>query len=43
MMSTLAEVTQRVELGSLVHCNQFRNPAILANIAVTLDEIAIVG
>lgn len=40
MMSALAEATQRVEVGSLVLCNQFRNPAILAKMAVTLDEIS---
>ena len=28
------------ELGSLVLCNQFRNPAILAKMAVTLDEVS---
>ena len=40
MMSALAEATRQVELGSLVLCNQFRNPAILAKMAVTLDEIS---
>lgn len=40
MMSALAEATRRVELGSLVLCNQFRNPAVLAKMAVTLDEIS---
>jgi len=40
MLSALAETTQRVELGSLVLCNPFRNPAILAKMAVTLDEVS---
>lgn len=40
MLSALAEATQRVELGSLVLCNPFRNPAILAKMAVTLDEVS---
>src|SRR6185503_21080215 len=40
MLSALAEATERVELGTLVVCNQFRNPAILAKMAVTLDEVS---
>lgn len=40
VLSALAEATQRVELGTLVLCNQFRNPAILAKMAVTLDEVS---
>lgn len=40
MMSALAEATNRVEIGSLVACNQFRNPAILAKMAHTLDEVS---
>lgn len=39
-LSALAEATQQIELGSLVLCNQFRNPAILAKMAVTLDEVS---
>jgi probable F420-dependent oxidoreductase len=39
-LSALAEATQRVELGSLVACSQFRNPAILAKMAATLDEVS---
>lgn len=39
MLSALAEATSRVELGTLVLCNSFRNPAILAKMAVTLDEV----
>lgn len=40
MLASLAEATQRVELGTLVLCTQFRNPALLAKMAVTLDEIS---
>jgi alkanesulfonate monooxygenase SsuD/methylene tetrahydromethanopterin reductase-like flavin-dependent oxidoreductase (luciferase family) len=38
--SALAAVTNRVELGSIVICTAFRNPAIVAKMAVTLDEIS---
>jgi probable F420-dependent oxidoreductase len=40
MLSALAEATQRVTLGTLVLCNNFRNPAILAKMAATLDEVS---
>jgi probable F420-dependent oxidoreductase len=39
-ISALAEATKRVELGTLVVCNSFRNPAILAKMAITLDEVS---
>ncbi|MDP9317335.1 MAG: LLM class flavin-dependent oxidoreductase [Chloroflexota bacterium] len=39
-LAALAEVTQCVELGTLVACTAFRNPAMLAKIAVTLDEVS---
>lgn len=39
-LSALAEATRRIELGSLVLCTQFRNPALLAKMAVTLDEVS---
>ncbi len=40
VLSALAEATERVELGTLVLCNPFRNPALLAKMAHTLDEIS---
>lgn len=38
--AALAEATQRVELGTLVLCTAFRNPAVTAKMAVTLDEVS---
>jgi len=38
--SALAEATRRIELGALVLCTAFRNPAVLAKMAVTLDEVS---
>src|SRR4051812_36727843 len=40
MLSALAAVTSRVDLGTIVACTGFRNPALLAKMAVTLDEIS---
>ncbi|MGI8687979.1 MAG: LLM class flavin-dependent oxidoreductase [Thermomicrobiales bacterium] len=40
LLSALAAVTHRVELGSLVACTTFRNPALLAKMADTTDEIS---
>ena len=39
-MSALAAVTQRVRIGSMVLCNDFRNPALLAKMAATLDILS---
>lgn len=40
LLSALAEATTRVELGALVMCVPFRNPALLAKMAATLDEVS---
>ncbi len=39
-LSALAAVTSRVQLGPLVACTSFRNPALLAKMADSLDEIS---
>lgn len=40
LLSALAACTSRVTLGSLVTCNGYRHPALLAKIADTVDEIS---
>jgi probable F420-dependent oxidoreductase len=40
VLSALAAVTERVELGFAVLCSGFRNPALLAKMATTLDTIS---
>lgn len=40
LMAALAAVTERVEIGALVSCATFRNPALTAKIADTVDEIS---
>lgn len=40
VLSALAEATQRIELGTLVLCSQFRHPALVAKMASTLDEVS---
>ena len=39
-LSAVAAVTSRISLGPLVACTSFRNPALLAKIADSLDEIS---
>jgi alkanesulfonate monooxygenase SsuD/methylene tetrahydromethanopterin reductase-like flavin-dependent oxidoreductase (luciferase family) len=40
LLAALAAVTRRMELGSLVSGTTFRNPAVLAKMADTVDEIS---
>ena len=40
ILSALAEATSRVQLGTIVMCTSFRNPALLAKMAATLDHIS---
>jgi alkanesulfonate monooxygenase SsuD/methylene tetrahydromethanopterin reductase-like flavin-dependent oxidoreductase (luciferase family) len=40
ILAALAEATSRIHLGPLVACTGFRNPAILAKMAHTLDEVS---
>jgi probable F420-dependent oxidoreductase len=40
LLAALAEATERVELGTIVLCVPFRNPAVLAKMADTLEEIS---
>jgi F420-dependent oxidoreductase-like protein len=39
-LSALSTVTERIRLGTMVTCNSFRNPALLAKMAATLDNIS---
>ena len=40
LLTAIAATTRRIEIGTLVACTGFRNPAMLAKMAVTVDEIS---
>src|SRR5918993_3485023 len=40
VMAALAAITERVEIGPLVACTSFHNPAMIAKKAVTLEEVS---
>lgn len=40
LMSAIAALTQRLRIGTLVLCNSYRNPALLAKMAASLDNVS---
>ncbi len=40
VVSAIAAVTERVEIGTLVLCSSFRSPALVAKMAATADEVS---
>ena len=40
IVSAIAAVTERVEIGTLVLCTSFRSPSLVAKMAVTADEVS---
>ena len=40
LLSALGATTERVELGAQVFCQSFRNPALFAKMAATLDQVS---
>lgn len=39
-LSALSSITENIKLGTMVLCNSFRNPAVLAKMAATLDILS---
>ena len=39
-LSALSRVTETIRLGTMVTCNSFRNPTLLAKMVATLDNIS---
>jgi len=40
VMSATAAITERLKIGALVLCNSYRNPALLAKMAASLDAVS---
>ena len=40
ILTAAAEATSRIEIGPFIACTGFRNPALLAKMADTLDEVS---
>lgn len=40
IVSAVAAVTERIEIGTIVLCTSFRNPGLTAKMAVTADEVS---
>ena len=40
ILTAVAAITSRVEIGPLVLCTSFRNPAMIAKMAATIEEVS---